>query len=702
MEFWRYYRIIRRRRWLIILGMVICVGAVAVNNVYFTPSLYTGRTTVMESKGMSREGIPIYAEQQYMMDTQLRLSNLGSIATSQRVLTNAAETLRDLNLSFTPADILDKTSVQPVKDTNILAVEVTLENPQEAKVAADVIAAEFKRAYTEINNSAVKQSREFIEAQLETTRKAMVRAQEALKEYKKQNGIVAIDQQSLAAVQRLSQAKMDLSRAEADYSASSARLGKIDRELQGIPEREIASTQTSRDPVWQQLTQQLVTLETQKAGMTTGLDGQSKRGPNHPEVQALNRQIEDIKKQLARTRQDYVSGKTESKNQVYVNTMGNWVNAKVDSVAAEARLQAMNSVVGEVRGELSSLPEQQAKYAELDTDVASATNTYGLMRSKLDEAKIKEQQVKNEVSLKTIDPAYWYPVNQRKTLKLVMALILSPLLGIGAAFLLFYTDNTTKTPSEAQKLLGVPVLSAVPASRAHSLARQQCPEIVDISYQMLTSNLWVTSQNQDFNAIAMLSAEPDAGRSVTASNLAVALAREGARVVLVDADLRKPTQHLIFGVDNKVGLTNLLSGAASLEDVMSPTRVQGLLLVPSGPVPENPVKFLRAPEMKEFAEQIKALADFVIYDTPAAVTFPDAVLIAAQVGNALVVHSAGRVSRGSEAELHARLNSVGVHELGAVLNKVKREDSSGYFHYNRSYVGVGSAQLPAGKKIRNG
>jgi capsular exopolysaccharide synthesis family protein len=218
---------------------------------------------------------------------------------------------------------------------------------------------------------------------------------------------------------------------------------------------------------------------------------------------------------------------------------------------------------------------------------------------------------------------------------------------------------------------------------------------------MLTSNLWVASQSQDFNAVAMLSAEPDAGRSVTASNLAVALAREGARVVLVDADLRKPTQHLIFGVDNKVGLTNLLSGAASLEDVMAPTRVQGLLLIPSGPVPENPVKFLRAPEMKQFVEQIKALADFVIYDTPASVTFPDAVLVAAQVGNAIVVHAAGRVSRGSEAELHARLVSVGAHELGGVLNRVKREDSSGFFHYNRSYVGVGTTQLPA-KKIRTG
>lgn len=641
---------------------------------------------------MSSEGTPIYAEQQMMMDVQLKLSNLGNIATSQRVLTNAADTLQDLNLSYKPEEILAKTNVQPVKDTNILAIEVTMENPQEAKIAADVVAAEFKRVYADINNSAVRQSREFIEAQLETTRKAMVKAQTALRKYKEENGIVAIDQQGQAAVQRLTQAKMDLNRAQAEASVSNARLEKVTKEIQGLPEYEISNTQTSRDPIWQQYAQNRAQLETQLAEMRT------RRGDKHPEVIGLKKQINDLTDNMKETKQDYIAAQTKSKSQVYVNTMGNWVNAKIDDVGSNAQVQAMNVVLDQIHDDLSVLPEQQAKYAELETDVTAATNTYGLMRSKLDEAKIKEQQSKNEVTLKTIDPAYWVPVNQRKPLKLILALLLSPLLGIGAAFLLHYTDNSIRTPGDAEKLLGMPVLAAVPASRAHSLARQQCPEIVDISYQMLTSNLWVESQSLDFNAIAIISAEPDSGRSVTASNLAVALAREGARVVLVDTDLRKPTQHLIFEVDNKVGLTNLLSGTASLEEVMVPTRVQGLLLVPSGPVPENPVKFLRSPEMKSFSDEVKSLADFVIYDTPAAVTFPDPILVAAQVGNAIVVHSAGRVPRGSEAELRSRLASVDVHELGAVLNKVKREDSSGYFHYNRSYVGIDTAKLHAGRK----
>ena len=131
-------------------------------------------------------------------------------------------------------------------------------------------------------------------------------------------------------------------------------------------------------------------------------------------------------------------------------------------------------------------------------------------------------------------------------------------------------------------------------------------------------------------------------------------------------------------------------------------RVQGLLLVPSGPVPDNPVKLLRSHEMRDFVAQVHDLADFVIYDTPAGITFPDPILVATIVGNALVVHAAGRVPRGSEAELGARMENIGIRLLGVVLNRVRREDSSGYFHYHRSYEGVGMPRLTAGKKAIKG
>ena len=583
----------------------------------------------------------------------------------------------------------------------MLAIEVTLTDPMDAKNAADIIASEFKKVYGELNNSAVRQSREFIEGQLDTTRQSLVRGQDALRRFKEASGVTLLDQQSASAIQRLAQAKTDLYGAEGAYQAAKASIDKLNQEMNTLPQDFKSETAIARNPLWQDLTDQLYKLETQKAGMLGG-GGRPGRGVNHPDVRALQQQIDDTKNQLLKEKPDCVAQTSIAKNPTRLGVLDRWMSAKVDEVSASARRKAVQATISDVRVELASLPAKEAKLAELQADVQAANQTYSLMRNKLDEAKIKEQQAKSEVTLNTVDPAYVVNVDQKKQVKLILAFLLSPLLGIGAAFLLYYTDNTVKTATEAEMLLGLPVYSVVPASRAHSLSRQNCPEIMDVAYQMLTSSLWIANQNQGANSIVLVSAEPDVGRSVTASNLAVALAREGARVVLVDADLRQPAQHLIFGSDNKVGLTNLLGGGATLEDVLVPTKVQGLLLVPSGPSPGNPVKLLRSTQMKEFAEQIKQVADFVIYDTPAGVTFPDAVLVAAHVGCAIVVHAAGKVPRGSEAEFRVKMESVGIQLLGAVLNKVRREDSSGYYHYRRSYQGVQIGSLSDGHKALKG
>lgn len=700
MEFWRYYRVVRRRRWLILLGTLAALIAVAFWN-YNSEPLYTGRTTVMESKSIRQIGVPLYQSQMLgsSVDLQLQISNLGNLATSQRVLQNSAQTLADLGMNYTPQQILSATAVTPVRDTNILAIEVTLTNAEAAKVAADVIAAEFKKVYADLNNASVSQSREFIEAQIEATRTAMVRAQDAVKRYKEESGLIQIDQQAAAAIQRISRAEETAASAQIAHQTAAARVTQVVKELEGMKEWEDSGKTVARNPIWQRLTEQLVDLETRKASMLNGGPGQSRRGSNHPEVLAVQAQIDNVKRQLLETKEDYTASTTESKNPIYQNSTNAYVNARVEDTATAAQLTAAQNVSNEAKTEIAQMPEKEARMAELVVDLRTATETYSLMKNKLDEAKILEQQNRNDVALKTIDAAFVRPVDQKQGLKIILALLLAPLMGVGVAFLLHYTDNTVKTVGDAEKLLGLPVLTAVPTAKAHSLPRQNCPEIMEVAYQMLTSNLWIATQESESNSIVMVSAEPDAGRSVTASNLAASLAREGARVILVDSDLRKPTQHLIFGVDNRAGLTNILSGAATLEDALVPTRVQGLLLVPSGPVPDNPVKLLRSPEMRDFAAQIAELADFVIYDTPAGIAFPDPVLVASIIGSAVVVHSAGRVPRGSEAELRARMDSSGIRILGAVLNKVRREDSSSYFHYHRSYEGVGMPQLASGGRI---
>ncbi len=262
--------------------------------------------------------------------------------------------------------------------------------------------------------------------------------------------------------------------------------------------------------------------------MVNGGPGQQRRGPNHPEVVSLTKEIEEARRQLDSTAQRSLGGQEKGKNPVYQTALEGLLSAKVDAVAGDATRIGAAKEVEAVRSEMKSLPEQQAKMAELDTNARSATDTYALLKQKLDEAKLKEGQANHEVELKTIDPAYVIPAGNKSLVKLFLAMALGPLLGIGTALLLNYTDNSVRTAADAEALLGLPVLTAIPHTRAHSLARQRCPEIIDVAYQTLSSNLWVAGQNRQFNAVSLISAEPDTGRSVLASNLAVTLAREGA------------------------------------------------------------------------------------------------------------------------------------------------------------------------------
>jgi capsular exopolysaccharide synthesis family protein len=156
-------------------------------------------------------------------------------------------------------------------------------------------------------------------------------------------------------------------------------------------------------------------------------------------------------------------------------------------------------------------------------------------------------------------------------------------------------------------------------------------------------------------------------------------------VILVDSDMRQPAQHRIFRVKNDTGLSNVLAGQLSLSDALKPTSFSDLLLLPSGPLPANPVRLLRSPEMQKFVSDVNELADYVIFDSPAGITFADATLLAALVKNVVIVYAAGTVPRGAEAEFRNRLEQVDANLLGAVLNMVNPEDSHGFYHLRVGY-----------------
>jgi capsular exopolysaccharide synthesis family protein len=273
----------------------------------------------------------------------------------------------------------------------------------------------------------------------------------------------------------------------------------------------------------------------------------------------------------------------------------------------------------------------------------------------------------------------------KRILKVLIAFAFGLAFTCGMAFLLNYLDNTIKTPLETEQLLGLPVFACVPLAKDHSLTDKRAFPVVGTSYEMLCANLWANSSDTGGRTFLVASAEPNVGRSSTAANLAITLALDGGRVVLVDADLRQPSLHKLLGVDNEKGLSNVLAGQLPVRDAVKKTSITDLMVVTSGPKPANPVRLLRSGQMSNTVAELSQLADFVIFDCPAGVTFADATLLASSVKNVILVHAAGTIARGAEDEFRSRLDQVNANLVGAVLNMAKPEDSHGYYHFRRSY-----------------
>ncbi|MDI6827502.1 MAG: polysaccharide biosynthesis tyrosine autokinase [Armatimonadota bacterium] len=702
MEIWRYYRILRKRKWLIVTTTLVCILVVGIS-ILLTKTRWEAYTTVMEKRPEQAE-VAIYQPPYiYNYEVQIRLANLAYIAGSQTVLDRTAQTLYELGITSTPEEILRTVVVEPVKNTEILLIKVNSPSQAEAKATADTLAAEFRRFYNDLQRGETTKSRQFIEQRLPIARQEMLEAQAAVRDFKEKNKVVSLNEQSSLLMQRLESIQNQAASARIKADEAKSQMEILRQQLANEPSMRKASEVTMENPIWQELQSSRIKLEIDIQRMREiggKTDAHPEMKPLLAQLKKIDEQIEDLKR---KEQERIISSLSTASNPVYDSILTNLLEAQATYVAAQSQYIAAKQIIDELTPELETLPEKEMKLAQLTLDQKNAEQTYSLLRSKLDEARIKEREAANTSSIQQIDPAIVRKLEMRRGLKLMLALIFGPLLGSGLAFLLHYLDNTIKTPEEAEALLGVPVFAVVPLSDQKALMSDSQLPVIEASYQILSTNLWFASEEAKTSVILIASAEPGVGRSTTVANLGRTLARNGARTIIVDSDLRRPSQHIIFGVQNEKGLSNVLAGQLGIADAVVPVGQDGLLLIPSGPIPTNPVRLFRSPEMKKFVEDISKLADFVLFDSPSGVAFADTTLLAAIIKNVIIVHSAGRVPRGAEAEFRSRLEQIGANTIGAVLNRVKPEDSHGYYHYRRSYedfiVKDGKVKEPVESKV---
>ncbi len=315
--------------------------------------------------------------------------------------------------------------------------------------------------------------------------------------------------------------------------------------------------------------------------------------------------------------------------------------------------------------------------------------------------QIALQPVQDNTQINTVTviepaPLPTRPTNIQYVQNVVLAMASSLILGIMLAFALEYLDYTVKSPEELEELTGQPALSVISETKANGKGRKKADsplitlahpnDPVSEAFRSLRTNIQYSQAGRQMRSLVVTSAGPGEGKTTVAANLAVVMAQSGKRVLLVDADLRRPTVHKLFGLVNNLGLATLMlaenpTDPRTIHNHLQPGPVGSLRILTSGPIPPNPAELFSTEWAQGIFAALEEQADVVIYDTPPALTVTDPVILASRADATLLIVRAGQTRRDVVLKTMDVLQRVGGHVLAPILNRVKSEDIGYYYHY---------------------
>ncbi|MCE7938596.1 MAG: polysaccharide biosynthesis tyrosine autokinase [Chloroflexi bacterium CFX6] len=348
-------------------------------------------------------------------------------------------------------------------------------------------------------------------------------------------------------------------------------------------------------------------------------------------------------------------------------------DAEIDEIQQKIDLETSARGISELQQRLGAKQAQRDRYQE----------RYVELRTSFEGSDVNALSV-----IEPATPALQVGPNVR--MNILLAALLGLALAFGAVLLMEYLDDTVKTPEEVERRLGLTGLGTIDRfegvqNRADGLVTVASPRSPSAeAYRTLRTNLQFAMLQRPRRPLVVTSANPGEGKSTTVANLGVVLAQGDRNVILVDADLRKPSMHRFYGLTNNVGLTTLiLDDSARPADALRPVDgVPGLRVLTSGPLPPNPAEVLGSAAMQRVLADLQAEADIVILDTPPTLLVTDAAILGHDAAGTLLVFDCGATRTDTARKAIEGLHKAGVEILGAVVNKLDRVRLGGYYRYS--------------------
>jgi capsular exopolysaccharide synthesis family protein len=606
-----------------------------------------------------------------------------------------------------------RVSTELQENTNIINIRATAPTPGEAAFLANTVAEVFRQANMEDRNKKIRETREFIEKQLGVVQARLHEAEENLRKFEENTKFVAIDTQTAAAVNRLTSLENDVSR---------------------LQQRRLEAQR------------QLESLHQHRSEARVGSEGFYMENPP-PQFGRLSGKLADLTLRRNVLLKDYTEDHPEVKEvDVEIKNVFAEMDKELRSVVAstDRQLQDLTSRHSMARSQAMAIPESALTLARLRREVDVNAQLYSQLKSKYQEALIQESGLIEEV--KVVKPAL-EPTTAKDSRNIPVSTVTGAVIGLVVGLVLVLVvetmDTSLATIEEIEEILHIPVLGVIPSADAilhrdkskeeskrlsdclvtHFLPRSPVAE----AYRSLRTNFQFIRTGKKAKVFLITSSTLQEGKTYNVVNLSLSLAQAGERVLLIDADLRRPIIHRIFGVEKRPGLaeyilgncdgsfwggvespppvgdllnpqtgtgtwkkvvndiTSVMLGEFEIDELLKTPGVDNLCIITAGETPVNPGEIFRSPRFKEFLDQVRDSYDIVIIDTPPVLPVADAYEVAPQVDGVVLVYEAGRIGRGILRRAKVQLENVNASVLGVILNNVKPEVAPDLYRYRTEY-----------------
>lgn len=693
-EYLQYWSIIKRR-WLptsIVFFTLVVLSIV--KTVIETPIYQAGGQLVLKKNSTS--SLTGVGSQLGQLESSVSGRPLGTEVAVLRSLPLAEKTISTLGLNINPFIFLKDLKVKNIENTDILEVYYTDEEPRRAASIVNTLMKIYIENDIDANRAQTRSARDFIAQQLPLRKAALQAAERRLQFFKQQNRVLDLEAEAASNVSIITDLDKQIAATRSELSSQTARMQSIQK-LFGITSQDavikgFVGESSSTTAVLEQL------QDVQQKIAIVGL----RLTDTHPTIINLKEQEVVLKKEVEKRIEKAFIGKAGRLNNItdperivqlqgsnlQQEFLGQYAAAEAERVSLQVRLKSLAQVIESYKQRADSLPQLELQQRQLEREISATESSYQNLLARYQELQVAENlQVSNA---RIITPALTptIPVKSRQYINLLQGFIGGIVLGIATALILEKFDKTIKTPQSAQELLGYNLLGYIPPFPNGSftpeiIVRQQPDSPISEAFRMLQTNLKFFNSEQLIKVIVVSSAVPKEGKSTVAANLAFSISQLGRNVLLVDADLRNPSQHKIWEISNEVGLGNILRSQVDLDQAIVEIS-PNLEMITAGESNRNPTALLDSSQMAIFMAQVTQKYDFIIIDTPPLTLAADATILGKLVNGILFVVRPGVVDSTSVSLSKEMLEKANQNVLGVAINGISANEK--YYGYANSTV----------------